>query len=67
MMLCCVQVCLSTVGVLGDISRNVEEDILPYCDQIMSTLIQVWLSSSRCSSTGAVQQLDTPCVVSEQV
>lgn len=33
------QVCLSTVGVLGDISRNVETDLLPYCDEIMQLLI----------------------------
>jgi hypothetical protein len=34
-----LQVCLSTVGVLGDISRNVETDLLPYCDEIMQLLI----------------------------
>jgi hypothetical protein len=34
-----VQVCLSTVGVLGDLCRNVEDGILPYCDEIMSILI----------------------------
>mmetsp|Transcript_36758 Transcript_36758/g.92846 ORF Transcript_36758/g.92846 Transcript_36758/m.92846 type:complete len:881 (-) Transcript_36758:305-2947(-) len=33
------QVCLSTVGVLGDICRNVEEGILPHCDEVMSILI----------------------------
>lgn len=33
------QVCLSTVGVLGDVSRNVETDLLPYCDEIMQLLI----------------------------
>ena len=33
------QVCLSVVGVLGDVCRNVEEAILPYCDDIMSILI----------------------------
>jgi importin subunit beta-1 len=27
------------VGVLGDISRNVETDLLPYCDEIMQLLI----------------------------
>lgn len=37
---CCrLQVCLSVVGVLGDLCRNVEEDILPYCDEIMQLLI----------------------------
>ena len=34
------QVCLSTVGVLGDICRNVEDQILPYCDDIMNLLVQ---------------------------
>ncbi|KAF8069441.1 KPNB1 [Scenedesmus sp. PABB004] len=33
------QVCLSTVGVLGDVARNVESDLLPYCDEIMQLLI----------------------------
>eukprot|EP00775_Hariotina_reticulata_P014411 gene14411-14517_t len=33
------QVCLSTVGVLGDVARNVEADLLPYCDEIMHLLI----------------------------
>lgn len=36
---CCMQVCLSVVGVLGDLCRNVEEDILPYCDEVMQLLI----------------------------
>ncbi len=30
-----LQVCLSTVGTLGDVARNVEGDLLPYCDEIM--------------------------------
>jgi len=30
---------LSTVGVLGDLCRNVEDGILPCCDEIMSILI----------------------------
>jgi importin subunit beta-1 len=34
-----LQVCLSTVGVLGDVCRNVEAEILPYCDEIMSLLV----------------------------
>ncbi|KAG1660011.1 hypothetical protein FOA52_009831 [Chlamydomonas sp. UWO 241] len=34
------QVCLSTVGVLGDVCRAVEDGILPYCDDIMSLLVQ---------------------------
>ncbi len=34
------QVCLSTVGVLGDVCRNVDDGIMPYCDDIMSLLIQ---------------------------
>lgn len=33
------QVCLTTVGVLGDLCRAVEDGILPYCDDIMSVLI----------------------------
>jgi importin subunit beta-1 len=33
------QVCLSTVGVLGDVCRNVEEAILPFCDQLMTVLM----------------------------
>lgn len=32
--------CLSTVGVLGDVCRNVDDGIYPYCDDIMSLLIQ---------------------------
>ena len=31
---------MSTVGVLGDVCRNVELEILPYCDEIMSLLVQ---------------------------
>lgn len=27
------------MGVLGDLSRNVETDLLPYCDEIMQLLI----------------------------
>lgn len=30
---------MSTVGVLGDLCRNVEADLLPYCDEIMQLLI----------------------------
>jgi importin subunit beta-1 len=30
---------LSTVGVLGDVARNVEDDLYPYCDGIMGLLI----------------------------
>jgi importin subunit beta-1 len=33
------QVCLSTVGVLGDVARNVEEELLPYCDELMQLLV----------------------------
>lgn len=35
-----LQVCLSTVGVLGDVARNVEDDLYPYCDEIMQLMIQ---------------------------
>ena len=34
------QVCSVTVGVLGDISRALEDAIYPYCDGIMQTLLQ---------------------------
>ena len=34
------QVCVVTVGVLGDICRAVEDQIYPYCDPIMQTLLQ---------------------------
>jgi len=33
------QVCLATVGVLCDITRNIEDDLYPYCDEIMQLLI----------------------------
>ena len=36
---CAFQVCLTTVGVLGDLCRNVEDGILPWCDEIMSLLV----------------------------
>lgn len=32
--------CSVTVGVLGDICRAIEEQILPYCDRIMLLLVQ---------------------------
>ncbi|XP_019095706.1 PREDICTED: importin subunit beta-1-like, partial [Camelina sativa] len=34
------QVCSITVGVIGDICRALDEQILPFCDQIMGLLIQ---------------------------
>jgi importin subunit beta-1 len=34
-----LQVCSSTVGVLGDLCRTCEEALLPYCDDIMSVLV----------------------------
>ena len=34
------QVCQVTVGVLGDVCRAVEDQILPYCDSVMSILLQ---------------------------
>ncbi|KAJ8753876.1 hypothetical protein K2173_000130 [Erythroxylum novogranatense] len=34
------QVCAITVGVVGDICRAIDDKILPYCDGIMSRLIQ---------------------------
>lgn len=35
-----IQACEITLGVLGDICRAIEEDIFPYCDSIMVTLMQ---------------------------
>jgi importin subunit beta-1 len=34
------QVCIVAVGTVGDISRNIEGAIQPYCDSIMSALIE---------------------------
>lgn len=35
-----LQVCMSTVGVVGDVCRNMEEDVTPYCDEIMATMVR---------------------------
>ncbi len=32
--------CSVTVGVLGDICRAIEEQVLPYCDRVMLQLVQ---------------------------
>jgi importin subunit beta-1 len=34
------QVCMVAVGTVGDISRNIEARIQPYCDEIMNALIE---------------------------
>jgi importin subunit beta-1 len=34
------QVCIVAVGTVGDISRNIEARIQPYCDDIMNALIE---------------------------
>ena len=34
------QVCIVAVGTVGDISRNIEAQIQPYCDEIMNALIE---------------------------
>ena len=34
------QVCLAAVGLVGDICRAMNTDILPICDDIMSLLIE---------------------------
>lgn len=34
------QVCIVAVGTIGDISRNIEAQIQPYCDDIMNALIE---------------------------
>ncbi|PNH10776.1 Importin subunit beta-1, partial [Tetrabaena socialis] len=33
------QVCLSTVGVLGDVSRAVGQAVFPYCDELVSIIL----------------------------
>lgn len=33
------QVCLATVGALGDVCRNIEEEVLPYCDELLEVLL----------------------------
>ena len=40
------QVCLATVGVLGDICRAVEAQVAPYCDNIMTQLLANLKSSA---------------------
>ncbi|RVW76520.1 Importin subunit beta-1 [Vitis vinifera] len=37
---CLQSVCAITVGVVGDVCRAIDEDILPYCDGIMSHLVK---------------------------
>jgi len=34
------QVCQASVGVVGDLARNVGSKILPYCDEIMTILLE---------------------------
>lgn len=34
------QVCIVAVGTVGDISRNIEAQIQPYCDEIMNALVE---------------------------
>ncbi|KAI4365689.1 hypothetical protein MLD38_021654 [Melastoma candidum] len=34
------QVCATTVGVVGDLCRALEDKILPYCDNIMTQLLK---------------------------
>jgi importin subunit beta-1 len=34
------QVCIVAVGTVGDISRNIEAQIQPYCDAIMNALVE---------------------------
>ena len=33
------QVCEASVGVVGDLARNVGAQILPYCDDILMTIL----------------------------
>ncbi|KAL8091817.1 hypothetical protein AgCh_034177 [Apium graveolens] len=41
------QVCVVTVGVVGDICRALEDKVMPYCDGIMTNLLKD-LSSNPC-------------------
>jgi hypothetical protein len=35
------QVCLSTVGTLGDVCRACGQAVLPFCDELLSIILQV--------------------------
>lgn len=34
------QICQAAVGVVGDLGRNIGSKILPYCDDIMTILLE---------------------------
>mmetsp|Transcript_41983 Transcript_41983/g.64654 ORF Transcript_41983/g.64654 Transcript_41983/m.64654 type:complete len:863 (+) Transcript_41983:90-2678(+) len=40
------QVCIVAVGTVGDISRNIEAQIQPYCDEIMNALVETLKDST---------------------
>lgn len=40
------QVCIVAVGTVGDISRNIEAQIQPYCDEIMGALVETLKDST---------------------
>jgi importin subunit beta-1 len=40
------QVCIVAVGTVGDISRNIEAQIQPYCDEIMNALVDTLKDST---------------------
>ena len=40
------QVCTCAVGLVGDISRSIESNIQPFCDEIMSALIEALQNAS---------------------
>eukprot|EP00804_Cyclotella_cryptica_P027312 CCRYP_019635-RA/>CCRYP_019635-RA protein AED:0.18 eAED:0.18 QI:0/-1/0/1/-1/0/1/0/692 len=40
------QVCTCAVGLVGDISRSIENNIQPFCDEIMSALIEALQNAS---------------------
>ena len=40
------QVCTVAVGLIGDISRSIEAQIQPFCDEIMSALVEALQNSS---------------------
>lgn len=44
----CLQVCLAAVGLVCDLCRALQTNILPYCDEIMQLLLEnLGVSSTR--------------------
>lgn len=36
----CLQVCLASVGLVGDLCRALQSNILPFCDEVMQLLLE---------------------------